>query len=102
MWEADIGGSLGLLMGGERAKVVPAPWRTGISLSAGVGGSEGMWLMSPRVERIDGRLWPFDSDLGESIWRGGNSPLAGVSIAAGDLVSVLRWTEGLEGSLEEE
>lgn len=40
--------------------------------------------MSPNVDRIDGKLWPRLSDLGESICNGGNSPLAGVSKGGGD------------------
>lgn len=96
-----MGGRRGLLTGGDLANDAPAAWSAGISLSAGVGGSEGKWLMSPSVERIEGRLCPFDSDLGESIWRGGSSPLAGVSIAGGDLASVFRCTGGLCCSLEE-
>jgi hypothetical protein len=67
-----------------------------MSLSTGVGGSAGRRLISPKVERIDGRLWLADSDFGESICNGGSSPLEGINKLGGDCVSgfELAWFGG--------
>lgn len=60
----------------------------------------GKRLISPRVERIEGRLCPLPSDLGESICRGGSPPLGGDSIGVGDLASILRSWIGRSVSCE--
>ena len=78
-WAADIEGSRGAVLDGEAGHFGVWLGDSGISFSMG-----GIRLMSPNVDRIDGRLWPRPSDLGESICNGGSSPLAGDNAGGGD------------------
>jgi hypothetical protein len=99
--DVDIGGRRLIVPGGDLGKCVVELCRADISLSAGVGGSDGRCLISGNVDRREGRIWLLDSDFGESIWRGGKPALAGVSIVTGGLFIGLDCRLCLEGSRED-